>query len=75
MPRSARQTRRRRHLDVLARAHSSWVRAVENDDVLRADAIAAAQSTTRAVVINATACTGLAMLADVDGAITSRLRW
>ena len=44
--------------------------AVEDDDVVRADAIATAMSVTRAVVVSAAACTGLAMLAGVDDRIT-----
>jgi hypothetical protein len=43
--------------------------AVENDDIVRADAIAAARSTTRAVVVGAAVNTGLAMLAGVDADI------
>jgi len=42
----------------------------ESGDVARADAIAAAQSTSRAVVISAAACTGLAMLAGIDTPIS-----
>jgi hypothetical protein len=40
--------------------------AVEDDDVARADVIAAAASVTRAVVVSAAACTGLAMLTGLD---------
>lgn len=43
--------------------------AVEDDDVARADAIAAAKSATRADVVSAAACTGLAMLSGIDAAI------
>jgi hypothetical protein len=43
--------------------------AVEDDDVARADVIAAAMGVTRARVVSAAVCTGLAMLAGVDARI------